>query len=101
LAQDAQRSGINREAKLLMLTWAFEVWRVHRVTFRTDARNERSRWAIANLGARFDGVLRAAQIAYDGGIRDTAVYTILDSEWDTVKAGLQALLARQTGRSEP
>ena len=93
LRPDAQRTGLNREAKLLMLTWAFESWRVHRVRFRTDARNLRSRAAIERLGARFDGIMRADKIAYDGAIRDTACYSILDSEWPNVKADLEASLA--------
>ena len=59
----AQRTGINTEAKLLMLTHAFETWRVHRVSLVTDARNARSRNAILRLGARFDGILRAARVA--------------------------------------
>jgi RimJ/RimL family protein N-acetyltransferase len=92
LASDVQRSGINTEAKLLMLTHAFEQWRVHRVSLMTDARNTRSREAILRLGARFDGVLRAARVASDGGIRDTAAYSILEAEWPEVKAGLQARL---------
>ena len=92
LAPDVQRSGINTEAKLLMLGHAFEVWRVHRVSLMTDARNTRSRNAILRLGARFDGVLRAARVASDGLIRDTAAYSILDDEWPVVKAGLEARL---------
>ena len=90
LAPDTQRTGINTEAKLLMLTHAFESWFVHRVSFRTDARNERSRVAIERLGAQLDGVIRAAQVAYDGAIRDTAVYSILDTEWPVVKNQLAA-----------
>lgn len=92
LAPDVQRSGINTEAKLLMLTHAFEVWRVHRVSLNTDARNTRSRDAILRLGARFDGVLRGARVASDGAIRDTAAYSILEAEWPEVKAGLTAKL---------
>jgi N-acetyltransferase len=92
LAGSAQRSGINTEAKLLMLGHAFEHWRVHRVSLMTDARNTRSREAILRLGARFDGVLRAARVSADGGIRDTAAYSILDSEWPAVKNALQARL---------
>jgi len=92
LAPAAQRTAINTEAKLLMLAHAFEVWRVHRVSLLTDARNERSRSAILRLGARFDGVLRAARVAFDDTIRDTAAYSILDSEWAAVKAGLRAKL---------
>ena len=92
LAPDVQRSGVNTEAKLLMLTHAFEVWRVHRVSLNTDARNTRSRAAILRLGARFDGVLRGARVASDGAIRDTAAYSILEAEWPEVKAGLTARL---------
>jgi RimJ/RimL family protein N-acetyltransferase len=92
LAPAAQRTAINTEAKLLMLTHAFEVWRAHRVSLMTDARNMRSRNAILRLGARHDGVIRAARVATDGGIRDTAAFSILEAEWPGVKAGLQARL---------
>ena len=92
LAASAQRTPINTEAKLLMLAHAFETWRVHRVSFMTDARNERSRRAILRLGARFDGVLRAARPASDGGIRDTAAFSILENEWPAVKTRLQSRL---------
>lgn len=92
LAPGAQRSGINTEAKLLMLTQAFETWRVHRVRLSTDARNQRSRTAIERLGARLDGVLRATQVGYDGALRDSAYYSILDSEWPSVKVNLQKRL---------
>jgi len=92
LAADAQRTPINTEAKLLMLTHAFEEWRVHRVSLMTDARNERSRRAILRIGARFDGVIRAARPASDGLIRDTAAFSILESEWPTVKRQLQSRL---------
>lgn len=92
LAPEVQRTGINTESKLLMLTHAFETWTVHRVSFRTDRRNERSRVAIERLGATLDGVVRAASIAYDGAIRDSAVYSILDSEWPEVRDHLLRLL---------
>jgi RimJ/RimL family protein N-acetyltransferase len=92
LAADAQRTPINTEAKLLMLTHAFETWRVHRVSLMTDARNERSRHAILRVGARFDGVIRAQRMAFDGTIRDTAAFSILESEWPTVKRQLQSRL---------
>jgi len=92
LAASAQRTPINTEAKLLMLAHAFETWRVHRVSFMTDARNERSRRAILRLGARFDGVLRTARPASDGGIRDTAAFSILEDEWPAVKTQLQSRL---------
>jgi RimJ/RimL family protein N-acetyltransferase len=89
-----QRSGVNREAKLLMLSYAFETWQVHRVQLKTDARNTRSRNAILGIGARPDGIIRAERVAADGGIRDTAVFSIVQSEWPDVKRALQASLAR-------
>jgi RimJ/RimL family protein N-acetyltransferase len=92
LAPAAQRTPINTEAKLLMLTHAFEVWRVHRVSLMTDARNMRSRTAILRLGAKVDGVIRAARVAVDGVIRDTAAFSIVESEWPSVKAGLRVAL---------
>ena len=92
LAAAAQRTPINTEAKLLMLTHAFDRWRVHRVSLITDARNERSRTAILRLGARFAGVLRAARPASDGAIRDTAAFSILEAEWPAVRAKLEARL---------
>ena len=97
LAPAAQRTAINTEAKLVMLTQAFEVWRVHRVSLVTDARNARSRAAILRLGARFDGVLRVARVAVDGIIRDTAAYSIVEAEWFEVKAGLQRRLGSAPG----
>ena len=94
LAASAQRTPINTEAKLLMLAHAFEHWRVHRVSLMTDARNQRSRQAILRLGARFDGVLRAARPASDGAIRDTAAFSILEAEWPAVRADLEARLTQ-------
>ena len=92
LSADAQRTPINTEAKLLMLTHAFEAWRVHRVSLMTDARNERSRRAILRVGAQFDGVIRAQRPGSDGTIRSTAAFSILESEWPTVKRKLQSRL---------
>ena len=92
LAPGAQRTGINTEAKLLMLTHAFERWQVHRVSLLTDARNARCRAAICRLGARLDGVLRAARPAADGAIRDTAAYSIVRAEWPDVAARLRERL---------
>jgi RimJ/RimL family protein N-acetyltransferase len=90
LAAEAQRTAINTEAKLLMLSHAFDVWRVHRVSLMTDARNRRSREAITRLGAAFDGVVRAQRMAADGSIRDTACFSILDREWPEVRRRLEA-----------
>ncbi len=92
LSASAQRTPINTEAKLLMLAHAFDEWRVHRVSLMTDARNRRSREAIMRLGARFDGVLRAARPASDGTIRDTAAFSILDSEWPAIRTRLSTRL---------
>lgn len=92
LAPAAQRTAVNTETKLLLLTHAFETWRVFRVTLKTDERNDRSRAAIARLGAHFDGILRAFQPAVDGRPRNTAYFTILDAEWPLVKACLNLML---------
>jgi N-acetyltransferase len=92
LAPSAQRTGINTEAKLLMLTHAFEVWKVHRVTLKTDARNTRSRTAIERIGASYEGTRRAHMPALDGTIRDTAYYSILAAEWPTIGQRLRELL---------
>ncbi len=93
LAPSAQRTPINTEAKLLMLSHAFDVWGVLRVTLKTDARNERSRNAILRLGAHFDGVLRAHMPAYDGDWpRDSAFYSILADDWPAVRARLRGAL---------
>jgi RimJ/RimL family protein N-acetyltransferase len=92
LAADVQRTAVNTEAKLLMLTHAFETWRVHGVRLQTDSRNERSRNAILRIGARFDGVVRVSRVASDGIIRDTAVFSITEAEWPEAKARLQARL---------
>jgi RimJ/RimL family protein N-acetyltransferase len=88
LASSVQRTGVNTEAKLLMLTHAFEAWDVARVTFKTDARNQRSRDAIARIGAQFEGVRRAHSIASDGTIRDSAYFSVVAGEWPTVKRAL-------------
>jgi RimJ/RimL family protein N-acetyltransferase len=94
LAADAQRTPVNTEAKLLMLTHAFETWRVLRVNLRTDARNARSRAAIERLGAKLDGILRAHVPASDGGVRDTATYSLLATEWPAAKSRLEARLGQ-------
>ena len=92
LAPAAQRSSINTAAKLLMLSHAFETWHVRRVTLKTDARNDRSRNAILRIGASFEGVLRSHVPASDGGVRDSAMYSILLTEWQGVKACLEGML---------
>lgn len=92
LAAGAQRSAVNTEAKLLMTTHAFDVWDVLRLSLKTDARNLRSRANIERVGARFEGILRNHMYAYDGGIRDSALYAITADDWPEVKAALSARL---------
>lgn len=92
LAERAQRTRVNTEAKRLLLGHAFEAWEVRRVTLKTDVRNARSRAAIERLGAKLDGILRAHLPAADGGVRDSAVYSIVASEWPGVKERLEGML---------
>jgi len=96
LAASAQRTGMNIEAKLLLLAYAFDVWGVGRVDFKTDARNARSRSAIAGLGATFEGVLRNWQPSHAAGeagqLRDSAIYAIVAEDWPRVRAGLEIRL---------
>jgi N-acetyltransferase len=92
LSPKFQRTALNTEAKLLMLAHAFEELRVVRVLFKTDARNARSRRNIERVGAKFDGILRANMPASDGGVRDSAFYSILAAEWPAVRAALAAKL---------
>jgi RimJ/RimL family protein N-acetyltransferase len=84
-----QRTAINTEAKFLMLRHAFEVWGALRVEFKTNAMNYRSRTAIARLGAKEEGTLRKHMISERGMPRDTVYYSILDTEWPSVRAGLE------------
>ena len=84
----AIRTGANSEAKLLMLTHAFEVWNMLRICLHTDERNARSRAAIVRIGGRFEGILRSHRMAVDIRPRDSARYSILASEWPTVKKRL-------------
>lgn len=93
-AQSAQRTGVNAESKLLLLTHAFEVLGCLAVEFRTHWHNHQSRTAIARLGAKQDGVLRNHRRMPDGSLRDTVVFSILDSEWPAVRSGLRYRLAR-------
>jgi RimJ/RimL family protein N-acetyltransferase len=93
-AASTQRSGINREAKLLLLTHAFETLQCIAVEFRTHWMNHQSRAAIAGLGAKQDGVLRNHQRLPDGSFRDTVVFSIIESEWPAVKRHLQHQLEK-------
>ena len=99
LAASAQRTRCNTEAKYLLLTHAFDVWEVHRTSFRTDERNLRSRRAIERLGARLEGIRLADTPAQDGGVRNSAYYSILRADWPAIRERLAAFLAREADRS--
>ncbi|MGB8405051.1 MAG: GNAT family N-acetyltransferase [Mycobacterium sp.] len=90
----ARRTGVNTEAKLLLLRHAFETLGCIAVEFRTHFFNSHSRAAIERVGAKLDGVLRSHQIAADGSRRDTVVYSILDIEWPAVRNNLEFRLDR-------
>jgi RimJ/RimL family protein N-acetyltransferase len=90
-----QRSAINTEAKYLMLKHAFEVWGCIRVELKTDALNERSRAAILRLGAKQEGIMRNHMITASGRYRDSVYFSIIESEWPGVKAGLEEKLNRR------
>ncbi|HTW84342.1 MAG TPA: GNAT family protein [Candidatus Sulfotelmatobacter sp.] len=89
LARSATRTAANTEAKLLMLTLAFEEWDMLRVCLHTDARNTTSRTAIERIGGRFEGILRAHRLAVDLTPRDSARYAITADEWPALKARLE------------
>jgi N-acetyltransferase len=86
-------TAVNPEAKLLLLTHAFEVLAAGRVQLKTDVRNQRSQRAIAKLGARYEATLRRYQRRSDDTVRDTILFSILAEEWPAVRAGLEARLA--------
>jgi len=92
LAASAQRTGVNTEAKYLMLRHAFEVWEVHVVRWRTDRRNERSWRAIERLGATFEGIRRADRPGADGTVRDSAFFSMTRDEWPAARVRLEARL---------
>jgi N-acetyltransferase len=85
---------VNPECKLLLMRHAFETLKFNRVEYKTDARNARSRAAIAKLGATQEGILRKHMIMADGHVRDSVYFSIINTEWPTVKAGLEKRLAR-------
>jgi RimJ/RimL family protein N-acetyltransferase len=93
-AQSVQKTGLNTEAKLLLLSHAFDTLNCLAVEFRTHFLNQQSRRAIERLGARLDGVLRCHQRAKDGTLRDTCVYSIVPSEWPAVRSHLTWQLDR-------
>jgi len=94
LARSAIRTAANTEAKLLMLTHAFQTWQMLRVCFHADARNTRSRAALERIGGKFEGILRAHRMAKDYTARDSARYSIVEADWPEVKLRLRHLLDR-------
>ena len=92
LTHAAIRTAANTEAKLLMLTHAFETWQALRVCFHTDARNQRSRAALERLGAKFEGILRSHRMAVDFIPRDSVCYSIVVKEWPGVRQRLTQFL---------
>ncbi|MDR6146953.1 RimJ/RimL family protein N-acetyltransferase [Sphingomonas sp. SORGH_AS870] len=93
-ATRVQRTGVNTEAKRMLLAHAFEVMECQAIQIRTDSLNKRSQAAIERLGAKKDGVLRGHQVMADGRIRDSVVYSIIDREWPGVRANLDYLLGK-------
>jgi RimJ/RimL family protein N-acetyltransferase len=90
----AWRTGINVEQKLLLLGYAFETLECVRVELKTDARNERSRAAMAAIPAQFEGIMRNHMIVPDVGLRDSAYFSVIDEEWPAVRANLERRLGR-------
>jgi RimJ/RimL family protein N-acetyltransferase len=112
LSKSAQRTAVNTESKLLMLTHAFEHWQCIRVELLTDVLNAQSRAAILRLGSKEEGILRSHMIMPSGRIRDSVVFSIIAEEWPDVRARLAARLGtigattsgviqiRQSGRQD-
>ena len=94
VARPWQRTGANREAKLLMLGHAFDTLGCRRVEFKTDSRNEPSRTALLGIGARFEGIFRNHMVMPDGPMRHSAYYSVIEEEWPAVRANLVRSLAR-------
>ncbi len=92
IARPWQRTAINTEAKYLMLRHAFEKLGCIRVELKTDALNEQSRTAILRIGAKFEGIFRNHMVCAGGRLRDSAWFSVIDSEWPQVKAALEARL---------
>lgn len=93
-AREAQRTGVNTEAKYLLLRHAFEELGAVRVQLKTDERNEASRRAIARIGGQFEGILRRYQVRFDGYVRNTAMFSLVAEDWPVSRARLEALLLR-------
>jgi RimJ/RimL family protein N-acetyltransferase len=92
IAPQWQRTYVNTEAKLLMLTHAFETWKCIRVEFKTDSLNEKSRNAILRIGAKQEGIHRNHMITESGRFRDSVYFSVIESEWSDLKTRLQAKL---------
>jgi N-acetyltransferase len=92
IAPQWQRTGVNTEAKYLMLRHAFETWKCMRVELKTDALNQKSRSAILRIGAKEEGTLRRHLLTWTGRVRDTVYFSVLDNEWPEVKGRLKAKL---------
>ena len=90
VAPNRRRSGVNREAKLLMLAHAFDVLGCNRVEFKTDALNESARRALAAIGATFEGIFRDHMVMPEGRLRHSAWYSVTRDEWRAVSAALEA-----------
>jgi N-acetyltransferase len=97
LSASMQRTGLNTEAKYLLLAYAFDVLRCVRVQFTTDELNEKSRAAILRIGARQEGIVRHERIMPDGRKRNSVRFSIIDSEWPGVRDGLEEKMKRRIG----
>ena len=95
ISKSHQRTPLNTEAKYLMLRHAFETWGCGRVELKTNSLNEKSRRAIARIGAKEEGTLRNHMVNPDGTFRHTVYYSIIDGEWPGVKRALEEKLARR------
>jgi len=98
LSASAQRTAVNTEAKLLLLTHAFERLRCIRVEFITDVLNQQSRTAILRLGAKQEGVLRNHMVMPNGRLRDSVCFSIIEAEWPEVKSRLEDRLRQKTNQ---
>jgi N-acetyltransferase len=101
LSPVAWNTGVNAEAKYLLLEHAFEREGFHRVEFKTDERNERARAALAALPSQFEGVFRKHMVVRGGQRRDSAWYAVIDDDWPEVKAALRDRLAGKPAAGQP
>ena len=97
-APDAWGGVVNPEAKYLLMRHAFDDWRAIRVALKTDINNLHSQAAIKKLGARYEGTLRNQRIRQDGSYRDTVIFSVIESEWPSVKLGLEQRIEQAAGR---